>query len=284
MGQYVCTCVDSSKYPVQCPSPGCKATLAHHDVIWLLHDMPAHMERYTRLEVESSIHPSQRLYCPHKDCSTLLLRPEEGEPEGPMVCPACERTLCASCLIPGWHEGFSCEAFQALPPHQRSADDAALLRLSDVLRWKQCPSCSHVVERSEGCNHMACLCGGSFCYSCGLAYCDNASTAANQHGTPACACALFDVPPADQDEDDGGEDEGEDESESDEEQDAAAAPIVVAPVYGYLDRDARLCRNGRRVAKARCRHARSIHDCPHGPGTCWFRHDEDDRRLLGFWW
>jgi hypothetical protein len=34
-------------------------------------------------------------------------------------------------------------------------------------------------------------------------------------------------------------------------------------------------RNGRCVSGTRCRHAASIHDCPHGR-ACWFWHDEDD--------
>ncbi|KAG1665601.1 hypothetical protein FOA52_003248 [Chlamydomonas sp. UWO 241] len=104
MRQYVSAGVHSSTFPVRCPSPGCRQTVAHHDVMRLLRDSPADLERYTRLEVESSIHPSQRVYCPHKDCSTLFMRPEEGEPEGPTACPACTRTLCVKCLIPGWHE------------------------------------------------------------------------------------------------------------------------------------------------------------------------------------
>jgi hypothetical protein len=56
-------------------------------------------------------------------------------------------------------QGFSCEAFQALPPHQRSAEDAAFLNLSAALRWKRCPSCRYMVGRSAGCNHMSCRCG-----------------------------------------------------------------------------------------------------------------------------
>ncbi|KAG1669189.1 hypothetical protein FOA52_001440 [Chlamydomonas sp. UWO 241] len=153
MGQYVCTCVDSNKYPVQCPIPGCSETLAHQDNFRLLLDSPAQLERFTRLEVESAIHPSERLYCPHKNCSTLLMTPAKKSLAGQTTCPACKQTIYANCLIPGWHEGFSCEAFQALPPHLRSAKDAALLNLSATLRWMKCPSCSHVVERIDGCNH-----------------------------------------------------------------------------------------------------------------------------------
>ncbi|KAG1669190.1 hypothetical protein FOA52_001441 [Chlamydomonas sp. UWO 241] len=104
MQSYVCTLVDSSTFPVQCPSPGCKQILAHRDVNTLLRHSPAHLQ------------------------------------------------------------GFTCEAFQALPPHLRSAEDAALLQLSDMQRWKQCPRCSHMIERISGCSHMTCRCGTHFTY------------------------------------------------------------------------------------------------------------------------
>ena len=59
---------------------------------------------------------------------------------------------------------MSCSQFQQLPPHLRSADDAALLSLSGRNKWRQCPACSHVVECSQGCNHIKCVCGCSFCF------------------------------------------------------------------------------------------------------------------------
>jgi len=31
---------------------------------------------------------------------------------------------------------------------------------------KLCPWCNKAVERSAGCNFMACVCGKSFCYMC----------------------------------------------------------------------------------------------------------------------
>ncbi|KAG1659799.1 hypothetical protein FOA52_002135 [Chlamydomonas sp. UWO 241] len=75
--------------------------------------------------------------------------------------------------------GYTCTAFQALPPHLRSAEDAALLNLSAALRWKKCPSCGHMVSRTSGCPHMTCLCGAEWCYKCGLKY---------HNGSSACPC------------------------------------------------------------------------------------------------
>ena len=35
---------------------------------------------------------------------------------------------------------------------------------------KQCPECRRMIEKSEGCNHMTCLCGAHFCWKCGKSF------------------------------------------------------------------------------------------------------------------
>jgi hypothetical protein len=55
-----------------------------------------------------------------------------------------------------------------------------------------------------------------------------------------------------------------------------AACVGVAAVLQPRGQGARPFRNGRLVSHTPCRHARSIHDCPHGEHRCWFWHDEDD--------
>lgn len=78
-------------------------------------DVPhaACMQAFERMEVEAAIPLAQRVYCPHKDCSALLLRPEAGAEddggpeaasEGPATCPACSRAFCPRCNLPGWHK------------------------------------------------------------------------------------------------------------------------------------------------------------------------------------
>ena len=59
-----------------------------------------------QLEVEHAIAPSQRLYCPYKDCSALLMKAEDAEEfeEGAVLCPACKRSFCPNCVACGWHQ------------------------------------------------------------------------------------------------------------------------------------------------------------------------------------
>ncbi|WIA13220.1 hypothetical protein OEZ85_006812 [Tetradesmus obliquus] len=257
MRRYACEQVQARRYPLCCPSPSCQECLAHEDVLQLLQDQPA-LQVYEMLVMEHCIDSSLRAYCPYKDCSCLLERPGDedeaaaGGQDLPFECPACQRTFCLSCGITGWHTGMTCAQFQALPPELRSVEDAAMLRMAQQQAWKRCPAagCGHVVERTEGCNHMRCRCGVDFCYACGSAYKDSEPTADNVHGTPACTCPLFSVP------------------EEPEEAAAAARPVVL--------RRAKPWRNGRFVSRTRCRHSASIYDCPNGLGRCWFWHDEDD--------
>jgi hypothetical protein len=72
------------------------------------------------------------------------------------------------------------------PYRPRMTEDAAVGEVSVVdddedeideltLHWinehtKACPYCGNRVEKSDGCDHMECLCGYQFCYSCGGAY------------------------------------------------------------------------------------------------------------------
>ncbi|KXZ46776.1 hypothetical protein GPECTOR_40g510 [Gonium pectorale] len=196
MTQYVRGAVKDRKFPVTCPmgTGRCKSGLSREAILALLHDTPEDVQAFQRTEAASALDPAHTIYCPHKACSSPMMRPDDLPPDQPSACPACRRAFCARCLVPGWHKGYTCAAFQALPPHLRSAEDAAMLQYSAQQKWKQCPQCRLTVERSEGCNHRLCRCGRNFCYACGKRYQDTKPTAANVHGTPGCECQLFTVP------------------------------------------------------------------------------------------
>lgn len=108
MRRYACEQVLARRYPLCCPNPSCQECLAHDDVQQLLQDQPA-AQVYEMLVMEQSIDCSRRAYCPYKDCSCLLERPDEddelapGGQDAPFECPACRRTFCLSCGITGWH-------------------------------------------------------------------------------------------------------------------------------------------------------------------------------------
>ncbi|KAK6541426.1 hypothetical protein TWF694_007237 [Orbilia ellipsospora] len=71
-------------------------------------------------------------------------------------CAKCDRITCVHCAK-AQHEG-AC----MLDPETEK-----LLQVAKGKKWSKCPSCSNMVERNQGCNHMSCRCGAHFCYKCG---------------------------------------------------------------------------------------------------------------------
>jgi hypothetical protein len=49
---------------------------------------------------------------------------------------------------------------------------------------KKCPWCTRMIEKTEGCNFMTCLCGKEFCFKCGAIEIDDHKC--------INACVLFD--------------------------------------------------------------------------------------------
>ena len=63
------------------------------------------------------------------------------------------------------------ERFDALASNDYTAKYEEIMADPAMARWaaantKQCPTCLQLVNRSFGCNHMACACGANFCYAC----------------------------------------------------------------------------------------------------------------------
>ncbi|GLC42593.1 hypothetical protein PLESTM_001354300 [Pleodorina starrii] len=197
----------------QHPQGGCRLRFTRERVMAALEGHPRELQLFEQLEVEHVIRRLPRVFCPHPGCSTPLLLPgppaaapaaaaaaaapgpaagvDQLPADKPVTCPACRAAFCPRCLIPGWHKGFSCAAFQALPPQERNPDTAAVLRLSAQRSWQRCPVCRALVERSGGCNHIRCRCGTQFCYACGCRYLSSKPSANNVHGTQGCTCALW---------------------------------------------------------------------------------------------
>ncbi|KAH0158405.1 hypothetical protein KCU67_g7524, partial [Aureobasidium melanogenum] len=95
-----------------------------------------------------------RTYCSDPTCSAFI--PPDDYLQDGARCPKCWHLTCVVCKAPG-HEG-DCPADLEL---------AALLKYAEDMRWQRCYSCLSVVQRQDGCSHMECRCGASFCYVCG---------------------------------------------------------------------------------------------------------------------
>ncbi|EFJ51628.1 hypothetical protein VOLCADRAFT_87258 [Volvox carteri f. nagariensis] len=174
---------------------GCRLKFSREAVLATLEGQTKEVQLWEQLEVGYALRNLPRIFCPHAACSCPLLLPATGEQplpsNQPSTCPACGKGFCPRCRIPGWHKGYSCAQYQALPPEERNPDTAAVLRLSAARSWQRCPQCRSLVERAGGCNYIRCRCGRQFCYQCGLPYLSSKPSPTNLHGTQACRCPLW---------------------------------------------------------------------------------------------
>jgi len=50
---------------------------------------------------------------------------------------------------------------------ERSPEDQLTIELAKAQRWRRCPGCHAIVELTQGCHHIRCLCKKEFCFKCG---------------------------------------------------------------------------------------------------------------------
>lgn len=170
---------------VTCLHAECPALISYTQMSFLL--SAALLEVLTRRQIEAAIPETERLYCPFRDCSALLMKPasiDYGKPSTSAIthaideswsfscveCEACHRAFCVECAVP-WHGDMSCGEFQANLKNLRVLGDEKLLQLASQQKWQRCKRCGRLVELSTGCFHMTCLCKNEFCYSCGASWC-----------------------------------------------------------------------------------------------------------------
>ncbi|KAK8641939.1 hypothetical protein V6N13_011307 [Hibiscus sabdariffa] len=84
----------------------------------------------TRLEQHVTI-----IKCPGQGCG-VMLEIEACRPRLPKEVP--------------WHPGISCEEYQTLGEGERGRDDLMVRNLAKEKKWRNCPSCRFLVERTEG--------------------------------------------------------------------------------------------------------------------------------------
>ncbi|KAL1554075.1 RBR-type E3 ubiquitin transferase [Salvia divinorum] len=119
---------------------------------------------------EAAIAVGERVYCPYKNCSALLVDDGGGGVITEAECPFCRRLFCARCNVAPWHAGVDCEGFSKLGKDEREGGDMMVHDLAKTKKWRRCPGCNFYVEKNEGCLHIICRCRYEFCYACGKAW------------------------------------------------------------------------------------------------------------------
>ena len=182
----------SARAPTLCPQSGCRTPIPTESAELVL-DSNLLEAWYRKL---AEIHVANKVCCPRPECQSIV---DLDDRDGTAVtCPECKSSFCASCAVP-FHRGnnsffpffsfllisqrvftffssfpfsflyvgLSCEEYQNQARGGESEEDRAMLQLVQDRHWRHCPSCRFVIEKQQGCNHMVCHCGQSFCYACG---------------------------------------------------------------------------------------------------------------------
>ncbi|XP_022731385.1 probable E3 ubiquitin-protein ligase RNF217 [Durio zibethinus] len=158
--KYIESKLDDNVTRIPCPVTNCQGLLEPdfcRDI--LPRDL---FNRWGKALCESAFLGSEKIYCPYKDCSALLINDGKNATKN-FRCPFCKRVFCVQCKV-AWHSGVDCAKFQKL---KKLGSDAMLVDLAKRKKWRQCPKCNYYVEKSAGCYYVKCRCGNAFCYNCG---------------------------------------------------------------------------------------------------------------------
>ncbi|POS71191.1 hypothetical protein DHEL01_v210414 [Diaporthe helianthi] len=127
---------------------------------------PTVYKRYKYLKEQSEI-PGHYISCTNPVCGGS--QPHEIE-DPMMICNHCQFATCAKHRRP-WHEGQTCEEFDLDDAQvERLEEEEATAKLLAGESLSICPKCGQGVTKSDGCDHMQCQCGQSWCYVCSCSY------------------------------------------------------------------------------------------------------------------
>ena len=79
------------------------------------------------------------MYCPNKQCGQFLPMPETKTELCDAICPNCDTWVCTQCKVQ-FHEGITCEVYQALPDTEKQPEDVQFSQLAKKEHWKRCPN------------------------------------------------------------------------------------------------------------------------------------------------
>ncbi|CAM0958709.1 unnamed protein product [Alopecurus aequalis] len=160
---------------VRCPEDGCGSVLDPELCQGMLPG--AAFEAWCAVMCESMVLAANKVYyCPFKDCSAMMVD-DLGGHVAESECPSCKRLFCARCGVP-WHAGFGCADYEQLSAGDRGKEDLAVMEMAMGEKWKRCPQCKFLVQKSEGCLHITCRCGFEFSYGCGKHWASHSSCSA----------------------------------------------------------------------------------------------------------
>jgi len=145
---------------IECP--GCDIVVDDQTVMKLITD-PMVKEKYQHLITNSFVQCNRLLrWCPSPGC-TNVIKVEHVEAR-PVKCK-CSHEFCFSCSQ-NVHDLVPCNLIKKW---WKKCDDDSETNNWMLLKTKECPKCSAIIEKDGGCNHVICTnksCKTEFCWAC----------------------------------------------------------------------------------------------------------------------
>ncbi|KAI6096345.1 hypothetical protein EV401DRAFT_1136071 [Pisolithus croceorrhizus] len=119
------------------------------------------------LEVAFNFYLSRRSnefkYCKTPDCAQIY-RSTDSKARLTLLCPSCFLDICTSCGDS--HDGLQrCADVKRRQAEEEERQNNAWIAAQGQC-VKRCPRCGILIEKLEGCNHVACRCGAHICWTC----------------------------------------------------------------------------------------------------------------------
>lgn len=197
-GHYFCKdclrrMIDDAMYDVKtkslkCPADRCSRPLDIEDIRAIYDGNRSKIEAYNDAAFHElvAVTPGMK-HCPTPDCPNsfeLEVFPGGEDLHVPINCQSCRKDYCGNCLQNHFYDGRYYETCAKLAAARKRAE------VSDASggRFRPCPRCEVMCERTAGCKYMTCgRCNAHYCWYCNI-ICINAPQYHDFHECAAKPC------------------------------------------------------------------------------------------------
>lgn len=151
-------CDASSMARVQCKGAHdtCKKIVSLHDLHMHLSSSAFETVLKESLKKYLETHPLDFRHCTTPECTQIYRVASSGVHN----CTECLAVTCKVCNEA--HAGMTCGEHRDF----NSEEQQEFRKAKWQLGAKDCPRCGAVIEKTDGCNHIACRCGSHICWCC----------------------------------------------------------------------------------------------------------------------
>ena len=159
VSQQLSSAIRDKTYPIVCPAEDCGQPFTVKDFCFLTNKDQRKELLQAAVEEYVQRHTKDFRFCPTPNCTVVY---KVTQSENVHQCLECLQATCTACHEEG-HPGLTCEEFKN--PDQTIYNWMATTTAGR--NSKKCPSCSAIIEKTGGCQHLTCLlCKQHICWIC----------------------------------------------------------------------------------------------------------------------